>query len=54
MKCFVINLDRRKDRLERFTKTFSGHFDEIIREPAVDCVTLRITQELKKLLMIWL
>ena len=53
MKCFVINLDRRKDRLERFTKTFGKHFDEIIREPAVDSLTLRITPELKKRINPW-
>ena len=46
MKCFVINLDRRQDRLERFTKTVGKYF-EIIKESAVDNKELRITPALK-------
>jgi len=52
MKCFVINLDRRQDRLERFTKTFGKYF-EIIKESAVDNKELRITPALKARINEW-
>jgi GR25 family glycosyltransferase involved in LPS biosynthesis len=52
MKCFVINLDRRQDRLERFTKTFGKYF-EIIKESAVDNKELKITQSLKARINEW-
>ena len=52
MKCFVINLNRRQDRLQRFNDTFKDYF-EIIREPAVDNKELRITQELKSRINEW-
>ena len=35
MKCFVINLDRRPDRLKQFTDSFNDIF-EITRESAID------------------
>ena len=52
MKCFVINLDRRQDRLERFTKTFGKYF-EIIKESAVDNKDLIITPALKARINEW-
>ena len=52
MKCYVINLDRRADRLKRFTDTFNTYF-EIIKESAVDNKELVITPELKNRISEW-
>ena len=52
LKAFVINLERRKDRLESFNKEIGNLFDLTI-EKAVDYKELRLTQKLKKRINSW-
>jgi GR25 family glycosyltransferase involved in LPS biosynthesis len=46
---WVINLDRRKDRLERFTKTHPVLADRMFRLPAFEGSRLKLTPRLKRL-----
>jgi hypothetical protein len=45
-RCFVINLNRRPDRLDRFVKEFGAHF-EINRCAAIDADDIVITPQLR-------